>query len=380
MNGDRGEKLRQRLRKERGETMGIMKLTEVSLREQPVSGEPHAIVEDNGQLVRVPFMDTTALRKDLTALEEEMRTISAGGATQAQIASAVQDYLDRHPIQGDGGITYQQIAALDSMFRVIAYDGTKDVATAYHQFKTAFGLSSGGDIGEITPDETPVTITYNLTNCSSSNKAVTSKVGASYYTSITPESGYSLGSIVVYMGGTNISQSVVSGGNINIGNITGNIVIAVNATANIGYTPELTDIYTSCTVKMFVGESETGETVLDRSSSASVITSMNAFNTDTFVTMRITNNTASSVPAAAPVFGECTKAVTANSSYINGINAIAPTRIEMGGSNAGNYISGETCEYTYRVHAGKYYIVAIAGNQKNSYTNVLSVEFEAKEV
>lgn len=74
------------------------------------------------------------------------------------------------------------------------------------------------------------TVTNTLTQCTTNNSATKAVQGGSYSATITARSGYELKSIVVKMGGTDISSTAVSGGNIAIANITGNIVITAVAT------------------------------------------------------------------------------------------------------------------------------------------------------
>lgn len=73
-------------------------------------------------------------------------------------------------------------------------------------------------------------ITNSLTQCTNSNSATQVVQGGSYSATITAKSGYELKSIVVKMGGTDISSTAVSGGTITISNVTGNIVITATAT------------------------------------------------------------------------------------------------------------------------------------------------------
>lgn len=87
--------------------------------------------------------------------------------------------------------------------------------------------SSGGSGGS-TP--TTYTITNNLTNCASNNSAANITANSPYSATISANSGYTLGSITVTMGGTDITNSAVSGGVISISSVTGNIVITANAT------------------------------------------------------------------------------------------------------------------------------------------------------
>ena len=74
------------------------------------------------------------------------------------------------------------------------------------------------------------TVTKNLTGCTSSNSASQVEYGATYMAIITPESGKVLNSVVVTMGGVNITSTVVSGGTILIPNVTGAVTVTAAAT------------------------------------------------------------------------------------------------------------------------------------------------------
>jgi hypothetical protein len=72
-------------------------------------------------------------------------------------------------------------------------------------------------------------VTNTLTQCTTNNSATKAVQGGSYSATITAKSGYGLKSIVVKMGGTDISSTAVSGGKVTIANVTGNIVITAVA-------------------------------------------------------------------------------------------------------------------------------------------------------
>lgn len=83
------------------------------------------------------------------------------------------------------------------------------------------------DIGNLVLDTNVYyTVTNNLTNCVNSNGDTQVIVGQAYTATITANDGYELSSVVVTMGGSAVS---VSGGNINIASVTGNIVITAVA-------------------------------------------------------------------------------------------------------------------------------------------------------
>jgi len=84
-------------------------------------------------------------------------------------------------------------------------------------------------------------VVNNLTYATNDNSATTISNGERYTANITASSGYVLESVVVTMGGVNISDTVYSDGIISIDKVTGNIIITVVATssgANVVLTSE----------------------------------------------------------------------------------------------------------------------------------------------
>ena len=73
-------------------------------------------------------------------------------------------------------------------------------------------------------------VTRTLTGCTMSNSAAQVEYGDSYTATVTPESGKTLDSIVVTMGGVDITSTAVSGGAISIQKVTG--AVAINAAAS----------------------------------------------------------------------------------------------------------------------------------------------------
>nr|DAL56463.1 MAG TPA_asm: laminarinase-like protein [Caudoviricetes sp.] len=83
------------------------------------------------------------------------------------------------------------------------------------------------DTEAIGDTNTYYTVHYHLSDSSSTNLTTSVKEGSSYSTTITPNNGYRIKTIYCVMGGTDISSSTVSGNNINIPNVTGEIYITV---------------------------------------------------------------------------------------------------------------------------------------------------------
>ena len=72
-------------------------------------------------------------------------------------------------------------------------------------------------------------VTKTLTGCTLSNSAAQVEYGDSYTATVTPETGKTLDSIVVTMGGVDITSTAVSGGAISIQKVTGAVTITAAA-------------------------------------------------------------------------------------------------------------------------------------------------------
>ena len=83
-------------------------------------------------------------------------------------------------------------------------------------------------------DATIYSITQTLTNVSSSNTATTIEDGSAYSTTLSAESGYTISTVSVYMGGVNITETAYNAGTgvVSIGSVSGNISINASATAD----------------------------------------------------------------------------------------------------------------------------------------------------
>ena len=82
---------------------------------------------------------------------------------------------------------------------------------------------------ETTVVQTTYSITNNLSNCTTNNASEVINKNESYNATISANSGYEIKSIVVTMGGTNVSSTVVNGNKISIPSVTGIVVITVTA-------------------------------------------------------------------------------------------------------------------------------------------------------
>ena len=98
-----------------------------------------------------------------------------------------------------------------------------------------------GDVGEVIVPPQEYTVTNTLTGCTSSNAATTITEGDTYYATITANSGYVLdgATVVVKMGGTDVTDLYYSDGVISIPDVSGNIEITITAAV---YVPSYTNV------------------------------------------------------------------------------------------------------------------------------------------
>ena len=80
-------------------------------------------------------------------------------------------------------------------------------------------------------------ITNALTNVTTTNGAVSAEAGTAYSATITPSNGYTMDSVTVTMGGTDITATAYNSdtGVISIAAVTGDVVITANATKVVSY-------------------------------------------------------------------------------------------------------------------------------------------------
>lgn len=152
----------------------------------------------------------------------ENQIVNIGSPTQEQIDSAVTSYLTENPVTG--GITTTAKNLLITILRNAMY--TTNQSANITALENALASSEGGGN---TPSVTTYTITNNLTNCANSNVNTSVSENSSYVANITANEGYTLDSVVITMGGEDITSTVYSEGSINISSVTGDIVITANA-------------------------------------------------------------------------------------------------------------------------------------------------------
>lgn len=86
--------------------MATKKITEISIREEAISPNPHVLCEDNGELIRVPFAGTSNIDKTLTQPDRYAEAKAVGDA----IKKVTQSILDGTGI-GEGVLKEDQLTA-----------------------------------------------------------------------------------------------------------------------------------------------------------------------------------------------------------------------------------------------------------------------------
>ena len=121
----------------------------------------------------------------------------------------------------DGGSTYISATSFtksSAVFNISDWsNGTYDKC----KLKCVYTESGGGTT------DTYYTIAYTLNQATSSNSTTSIKKGSSYSTIVAAKEGYNIKNISVIMGDTDISNTAITGNNIKIANVTGNITITV---------------------------------------------------------------------------------------------------------------------------------------------------------
>lgn len=131
----------------------------------------------------------------------------------------------------DGGSTYISATSFTKSSAVFNISNWDNGTYSNCKLKCVYTESEGGTT------DTYYTITYTLNQATSSNSTKSIKKGSSYSTIVAANEGYNVKNIKVVMGGTDISNTVIRGSNINIPNVTGDITITVTTEA-IPVTPE----------------------------------------------------------------------------------------------------------------------------------------------
>lgn len=155
--------------------------------------------------------------EDISKLSDSIDDLKENGLNQ-DIDEAVAKYLSENPISG--GLTSTAKNLLITILRNSLYSNNQsENITA---LETALGQSSS---------DTTVyySITNTLTNVTNNNSNTQVLENTSYIASLSADTGYAIDSVVVTMGGTDVTSTVYADGVITVTSVTGNILITANA-------------------------------------------------------------------------------------------------------------------------------------------------------
>lgn len=217
----------------------------------------------NGETARIAVTSANAVNEDPT----KYATYSGGelvydygGKNKAKIIANVHGHVHNTCVgtmDGSGILrmsapntcfyeTYQskygyEVSAEEYAKLVKSEGSAKDTAAMFfcidlsEKTVSTFGYGAGGIDKTKAYDGNIYTVTLNLTNASSSNKASSVVIGAAYSTTITANSGYELTGAKVTMGGTDVTTTAYANGSVNIASVTGDLVITATASEATSY-------------------------------------------------------------------------------------------------------------------------------------------------
>lgn len=213
------------------------------------------VKQQDGTIVDIPFgvsdaSTEIAVHNSSTSahadIREEVSQLSSKKVDKTGITLGVYTdglvyvFVDGLPVGNgvafpSGGVSGDVVGNVDSNNNIVLVGNLTD-GTYTIKYEMADG--SIVDIGNLVLDTNVYySITKNLTNCTISNSIPSIVGGSSYSATISANSGYTLSSVAVTMGGANVS---VINGVINIASVTGDIVItAVAEVSGPAYTNQI---------------------------------------------------------------------------------------------------------------------------------------------
>lgn len=114
----------------------------------------------------------------------------------------------------------------------IIYDSTHTGQQVDRAVDIALNIGMGNVVYYTVDGARTFSITNKLTNCTTSNGRTSATLNAAYSATITAKAGYTMSSVKVTMGGTDITSSAYSAGAISISKVTGDVVITATAAAD----------------------------------------------------------------------------------------------------------------------------------------------------
>lgn len=163
-----------------------------------------------GQIIAILTVDENGKPTSYQAIDKP----SGAEISTEELQEAVNNYLEKNPVSG---LSVKEKETLLALFKSIEYTG--DMSATIKRLEALFAGEEG----------ISYTITYNLTNVTSSDSETTIVEGSAKTITLTADEGFLLDTVTVTMSGEDITSSVYADGVITITSATGNIVITANA-------------------------------------------------------------------------------------------------------------------------------------------------------
>ena len=246
--------------------------------------------------------------------------------------------------------------------------GGKDITSAaYSNGVINIAAVTGDVVITVAAKEIPsFTITNNLTNVTNSNSAAKVSEGGFYSANLSWDSAYILNSLVITMGGVDVTEDVYGEGNILITEVTGDVVITAVAEEPVAIETASNNFNSET---LYIGADTNSEKLTNYTAYGSNIISLRATESDTEVRVVLTNNTDGDLSTTLYVF-----AVPKNSLgdlyafHLKGYHAVKAL-------NNRTLTAGESCAVSYTLPAG-YHLRAYATNQKITVSAFGSLDVE----
>lgn len=213
--------------------------TIVNSRQELITSDPfsyevkRSILSNVGEIIETEDTTVEKLLNDLNATKAEFSSQikdiknnmqNIGNPTDEQVKNAINEAIANGDIIA-GGLTSTAQTLLISILRSSVFTSNQSANITLLQSELAKGNSGGSSGGG--SETTKYTITNTLNNATTSNNVALVDANSSYTATITINDGYTLDTITITMGGTDITSSAVSGTTITISAVTGNVVITV---------------------------------------------------------------------------------------------------------------------------------------------------------
>lgn len=192
--------------------------------------------EERTKLTNLKNYDDTSIKADINNIKADLGTAELN-TTAKDLKGAINEVfqsasngktLIANAITGKGvttsaDATYQTMATNIKNIQTV-FDASGIIVTINNK---KYKLSKN-DKGEYIATLLAYSVTSNLTHCTLDNTNTSIDYGNKYTCNISVNKGFIIGSVVITMGGTDVTSTVLKGNIITINSVTGDVVITVN--------------------------------------------------------------------------------------------------------------------------------------------------------